>query len=233
MKRSSILNKIMLLETVIAVAWAAILLGFTDFKEVGFYFWGGFACTILAYVLCIGSLFLLQMRENRNLTEINVIPVWASLAYLGVTVLVNSVFVAMKDGDSPKPLVIINVILLIAFLALRMFTDNYADRVDRQTNRVVEKIQPVAQVSARVAAIISMANNQEVKKRLIKLKEIIDYSSNVSQVAGEQKEAQILVQLGYLENLIRSNAEEQVIFDKIEEATATWRSRNGANSMLQ
>ena len=80
MKRSSILNKIMLLETVIAVAWAAILLGFTDFKEVGFYFWGGFACTILAYVLCIGSLFLLQMRENRNLTEINVIPLWASLA---------------------------------------------------------------------------------------------------------------------------------------------------------
>lgn len=223
----------MILETVIAVAWAAILLGFTDFNEVGFYFWGGFACTILAYVLCIGSLFLLQMRENPNLTEIHVIPVWASLVYLGMAVLVNSVFVAIKDGGSPKPLVIINVILLIAFLALRMFTDNYAARVDKQTRHVVEKIHSTAQISAKVAFVISITNDREIKEKLLKLKETIDYSSNVSQAAGEQIEEQILIQLGYLENLIKGNAEQQVIFNKIEEVTATWKCRNGANSMLQ
>lgn len=233
-QKRDILNKIMILEALIAVAWAAIVLIFTeDLGDKEFYFWGGFTCVMLAFVIAIGSLFLIHSRNNENLTEIRVIPVWVSLAYLGISVFINSIFVAIDADEPRKPLVVINVILLIGFIGFRMFTDNYAQRVNDQTKAVVEKLKPTTAISARLGVIVSSATDEDVKKKLLSLKETVDYSSNLTQHGTEAFQAQFLSQLGYIEGLLNSNGDKALVCQKIDEAMATWRGRNSVNASIQ
>lgn len=233
MRNSNLITKILIVETVVAFAWAGMTLIFTDFDTAGFYFWGGFVGAIVAFLLCIGSLFLIQQRDESSMTEINAIPVWISLVYLSLALVVNSIFIFIRDDGPAKPLVISNVVLFVLFFATRMYTENYAQRVEEQAELMTEKTQSVADISARIGIILGMTTDNDVKKKLLSLKEMVNYSTNINHSGTEQIEAQFIAQLRGIEGLIHNRSDKQIILQKIDEASAVWKNRNSIMNMIQ
>jgi hypothetical protein len=120
-------------------------------------------------------------------------------------------------------LVVLNFILLIAFIPIRLYTDDYVTHVDKQTRHSAEKIKPITTISSHLATMLSVTTDPDIKNQLLKLKEIVDYSSNISQGFLDDSQNYFLLQLNQIHSLIIEHKDKDEINKKIQEATVTWK----------
>ena len=99
-------------------------------------------------------------------------------------------------------LVSLNLVVLSIFISIRLYTGDYIARVDMQTRHSVEKIRPMSSVSTHLATLLSLTTDSDIKRQLHSLKEMVDYSSNVSQSFQENLQNQFLLQLNQIQSLI-------------------------------
>lgn len=226
MKENDSIKKISVIELLLFISWCVVVLVFADYDRAGFYFWGGFGFGFLSFIVAGVSLLSIRINNNRNTAEISYIPVYYTALYLIVTVIVNTYFVFRLEGKFNVILVATNLILLVAFIALRLYSDDLVARVDEQTIYSAEKIRPITSISSQLATILCVTTDPEIKQQILKLKETVDYSSNVSQEFSEDSQNFFLLQLNQIESLIVEHEDKDVISKKIQEATVVWKTRN-------
>lgn len=227
------IKKLSIIELLIFIGWCVVVLVFADYDRAGFYFWGGFGFGFLSFIVAGASLFLIKKRNNRNTTEINFIPVYYTDAYLFVSIIINTYFVFRVTGKYNVILVVLNLVLLVAFINIRLYTDGFAARVDEQTRQSAEKLRPIASISSQLATILSITTDTDIKKQLLKLKEMIEYSSNVSQEFLDNSQNLFLFQLNQIQSLIVEHKDKDEINKKIQEAAVTWKTRNSVASTIK
>lgn len=233
MQGNDSIKKISIIELLMFIGWCVVVLVFADYDRAGFYFWGGFGFGFLSFIVAGVSLLLIKMKNNRNTAEINYIPVYYTAVYLLVAIIINTYFVFRVTGKFNVILVVLNSVLLVAFIAIRLYTDSFVARVDEQTRQSAEKLRPIASISSQLATILSITTDTDIKKQLLKLKEMVEYSSNVAQEFLDNSQNLFLFQLNQIQSLIVEHKDKDEINKKIQEATATWKTRNGVASAIK
>jgi len=228
---NNIIKKVSIIIGMVFIAWVLIA-GFsigTMFQ--GFYGLTCFFGVILAFAVSMASLLLWKTDNGRDTTEINAIPLVFTSVYFGASVLANTVFLLLAYLGFPRiiPLVI-NALMTIVFVSARMFVLPYRDRVSHTTTHTAEKMRSIVGLSARVSEIMGSARDKEVKQRLRKLKEQLDYSTSISQPVTADLEALLFHQLDEISNAIAQSMPAEDVLNKIDAAQMTWSRRNGASS---
>lgn len=232
MHRKNGIEKLSIIELLTFISWCVIVLVFADYDRAGFYFWGGFGFGFISYVVAGVSLLLIKKNNSRNTTEISYIPVYYTAVYLLVSVIINTYFVFRVTGKLNVVLVVLNLVIFVAFISIRLYTDGFVARVDVQTRHSADKLRPITSISSQLAIMLSVTTDSDIKKQLLKLKEIVDYSSNVSQEFSENSQKLFLLQLNQIQSLIVEHKDKDEINKKIQEATATWKTRNSVVSTI-
>ncbi len=233
MQKNNNIKKIMLIEILMFLAWCAVILIFADYDKAGFYFWGGFSFGILSFIIVAISLYLTDIKANRNTTEISYIPVYFTIIYLFFSLVINTYFIFRLSGKFNVVLMSLNGFILVLFTAVRLFTDQYVSRVEYQTSHITEKIRPISAISSQLASILSLTTNSNTKRELHILKETVDYSSNISQKFSEDLQKEFELQLNQIQTMIIENKDQDEINKKIQEATQTWKYRNSVVSSIK
>ena len=233
MQKKDHLKNLFLIELLLFIGWCVVVLVFADYDRAGFYFWGGFGFGLLSFIVAGVSLLLTKTTSNRNTTEINFIPVYYTSVYLLVSIIINTYFIFRVTGKFNIILVVLNLTVLTAFVAIRLYINDYVARVDKQTKHSEEKIMPITTISSHLATILSVTTDPDIKKQLLKLKEMVDYSSNVSQGFLESSQKHFLLQLNQIQSLIVEKQDKEEINKKIQEATVTWQTRNSIGSTIK
>lgn len=226
-------KNIILIELLLFIGWCIVALVYADYDRAGFYFWGGFSFGFISFIVAGVSLLLIKKTNSRNATEITYIPVYYTAVYLLVSIIINTYFVFRVSGKSNLVLVVLNLLVLISFIAIRNYADDYLDRIEKQSNSSIEKLSPFTTISAHLSTILSITTDDDLKKQLLKLKEIVDYSSNVSQGFLENSQNNFLSQLNRIEGLIIEHQDKEEIGKLIQEATITWNTRNSIASTIK
>lgn len=227
------IKKSSIIELLLFIGWCLVVLVFADYDRAGFYFWGGFCFGVISFVVAGVSLLLIKITNNKNTTEINYIPVYYTSVYLLVSLIINTLFVFLVTGKYNIILVVLNLVVLVAFISIRLYTSDYITRVDRQTRYSADKISPISSISTQLATLLSITTDSDIKKQLHKLREMVDYSSNVSQAFLENSQNLFLLQLNQIQSLIIEHKSNDEITNKIQEATVTWKTRNSMSSTIK
>lgn len=226
MQQNKNINRIAMITLSILVGWCLVIAIFTNYDRIGFYFWGGLSFGFLSFIVAEVSFVLTKTKNSRDTTEINYIPIYYTCAYLVISVILNTYFVFRLSGKFNLLVVASNLVILIIFVSIRLFTNDYVERVGDQTKYSVDKVSPITNISTQLAVLLSITVDTEIKKQLLTLKQLVDYSSNVSQNIAQNSENLFLLQLEQIHNMLIENRDKAEINNKIKEATITWKTRN-------
>ena len=83
---------------VFAALWAVSILVFVDHENAGFYYFGGFVFGLIAIVLGALVILFIGSKGGRNTTEIEMLPAYVTAIYVAVSVVINGIFVYLRDG---------------------------------------------------------------------------------------------------------------------------------------
>lgn len=226
-------NKICSIALIIfAALWAFCILIFNDLDNAGFYFWGGFVFGLIALLLgaCV-NLFIIP-RDNRNTTEIEMIPIYVTTVFVVAMVIFNAVFVYLKDGKYNIAIPVVNVIAIVAYLIYIHGLSSYADRVVRTAELVGSKTSRYGAITTEISKILGMCNDTDIKKKVLDLKQKVDYSNNLSQNVSMDEEEDFYNTLRSLESMILDGSSKEDIVSLLEEADNIWKIRNSKLSNM-
>ncbi|MBR3305903.1 MAG: hypothetical protein IKI75_01450 [Lachnospiraceae bacterium] len=217
----------------IAVVWIILMLIFTDFDEAGFYYWGGLAFGIIAFAITCLALLMMHIHRNRSTTEITMLSGYILEGYALISCIVNTIFCVIRDGDHGKILVAVNLILMLVFGIIFAASLNYNKRVAELADNIDTRTAPVANYSSRIAGIVAMAQDPAVKAALLKLKESVDYGSNMSRGYAEAGEREFSDKLDIIQNLVLAgNTPADQLIGEIEQAKRLYAMRNAQMQTL-
>lgn len=231
--KNQIIKKIFLGKGLVFACWLAMFLVFADFDNGGFYLWGGFGFCTFAFIVAATSLYFVDIKTNRSLTEINTIPVYYTGIYLTVTVIVNSIFIIRTAGEYNSILMLFNFIAFVVFMGVRMSTDSYVNDVNNQIEYTNEKMGKVSAISSNLGILISSTANEDIRKQLLKLKENVDYGNSLTSHFTESTEREFLAKLDEIKSMIDLNSEEESINKCIEEISLMWQKRTSLSSTIK
>lgn len=217
---------------VILAAWILILILAIDFSHYAFYGYVGISGGILASIVAAGSILLWKQDYNPDTTESNAVTLVVTIGYFILSLGANTVFCFLAYLDRPRILPIsVNASLLIIFVAFRGFSSPHKNRVIQTAAHTANRTHHVSTLSSMLGELVGMAQEESVKSRLTRLKEQLDYSSNISQNMTEELEAQFQSQLTVIGEALTQNAPAERILTEIDAAEKTWKKRNGVSSM--
>ncbi len=215
----------------IGLVWFAAVSAYTILLELPWLCWGAVCCVALE--ILIAELYILLLRRNADGagTESSAFGIIATLIYLPVIFLVNSIFVLVSFGGFNMLLLISNLVLTIAYIIALMWVESHISRLSAQLQSVEQKTAPSIDISKKLGALLAIAEDDEIRNRILKLKESVDYSSNISTASTTLKESQMAEKLDEIAQLMIGRASKVIIISKLGEAEMLWKLRSTASSV--
>lgn len=196
-----------------------------------FYGITGFCGGIVALIVSLISILLWKYDTDRNTTEINGLTLVFTSLYFIIMLIVNGRFCFLTYSNCPKVLpVTTDFVITLLFIVIRIFILPYRDRVLRTTKSASEKTFNVSVISRKIASIINTSEDNSIKCELNKLKEEIDYSTNISQNSTSYLEHDFYDKLNQISYAINHGKSSEDILKLISEAKTLWNERNGASA---
>lgn len=214
----------------VALIWIVGFVLYRVYHDMETNYWAGFAFGVLglaaaaAGIVCIG-------RTNRSTQETKAIPVYYTSIYAVISVALNIIFAFTPDGQYVTLFVVANLFILLVYVLLMYNAGKYIGRVTERTEYAAAKMEKVARISGELAALISMSKDEGVRRELLKLKEKVDYSNNVSQSFTEQSEDVFLKKLYDLREAMSNGTGPDVLTAKVKDADMAWNMRNSGGSI--
>ena len=226
-------NKICsLVLTVFAALWTLSILIFVDFEDAGFYFWGGLCFGLIAIILGAVVNVFISSRAGRNTTEIEMLPIYVTAVYVVISVIFNAIFVYLKDGEYNIAIPVVNVVAMVAYMVVIYSLGQYADRVVAVSSAVGSKTSKYGMITTKMAQLLGMCKDPDVKKRVLDLKQKVDYSNNLSQEVSVYEEEDFYNVITNIESMLVDGSSKEDIMSLIDEADNIWKTRNSKLSTM-
>lgn len=213
---------------VVMVLWIVIVMMFADFDRAGAYFWTGFVFGIVGFLIGIASICFFTKQAKSSVVETSVIPSAGAICYIALSTILNTIYVCIADGDHIKILILLNILLIAIYVIIELFAAKQVIRVNGQVATVQAMTKQTHNCSAKVGAILAIAKDDEVHKKLFALKEAVDYSSNTTKGYSSEMESQFIAQLNIVHEMIINEDDVANILEEIDKASNIWASRNAA-----
>ena len=189
---------------------------------------GAMLCGLAAAVVAILYLMLFRTPSARQAEEAGALSICLTFGYVAAAMALNAWLILRYLGGFNPILLLGNAVLAVGYLALVIGAERSAQRLSAQLERTEEKLSVTAELSAKLGAMLALAEDQGVRERILKLKEAVDYSSNITTGSTFEREKQMEGLLDELLALLSQGGEASLIQDKLREAEHIWRARSAA-----
>lgn len=218
---------------ILGLVWIFAIAAYTMIFELPWLCWGSITCTVVAIIAA--ELYLLVFRKDigEQGTEPGALGIILTVCFLIITVLLNSIFVLVRFGDFNWFLVTLNLVAIAGYIVLLLWVEQSAARLARQLEKTEQKTTPSVNVARKLGELLAITEDTEIRGKLLKLKEAVDYGTNISTNATADKEMQIGAQLDEIAQLTIARADRLIILNKVEAAEMTWKMRSSTASSIR
>ena len=189
---------------------------------------GSIIAAVVAFLIGEAYLLFLHRTPRKEAVEVGAIPTICTILLLVISLVLNTLFVYADRGNFNPLLLILNLLILAIYVIVVLFAEKSSARLDSQLIRMETKQAEPSNISHKLGNLLSIAENDEIRSQLKKLKEMVDYSSNISSARTAMVEQQMSQHLDTIMELIVSGTETAIVCKKIKEAEITWKTRNSA-----
>lgn len=186
--------------------------------------WIAFSSINLAFVIVGAMTFIFSLKSKSTLTTL-VGALYLAVGYFAVAFIVNLIIIFI-NAKTFIFTIIINILIVAAFLILFLITYKSFSRVQDNSVRRETRMRELRQTSIQVNTLTYLTNDMEIKNAIKKFKENLDYSSSAGSEATAKTEQQIDEQIETIRTLLSSNADKQAILSAIQMAENLLKTRN-------
>lgn len=211
---------------ILMAAWVIIILTAVNFMFNGL---GGYIALcfgVLSFLVAGTSLYAWELEKSRNraMTEVNALPLILTAAYLVLSVAANSYFCvrAMLVWSARLPM-IGNVIILAGFLITRIFMDPYRNMAEENVETAADKISLSVEAGKHLTEMLSDCTDPSVRTELLKLKQLLNYSSNVPKAGREDYENLFLSILSDADFSMKQGDDAERTISLLKDAESAWK----------
>lgn len=210
------------------IVWIAAMFSFGKISLFPVHFFIAFSFGSLAFIVNMVCL-LVFVRDSLELNEIKYIPLVFTIGYLIVSLTANFMFsfYIVKIGV----IVFFNILCFCIAAGGNIFSGMYVKGAERKVN-VIENRQSMHRlISQKMGKVLALANDEEIKKRLLNLKELSDYSNSLTTHMSEDVENALYSKLNSLESIMLQGADKEEILERIEDLIVNVKYRNTIKSV--
>ena len=218
---------------ILGVVWAAAIAVYTMVLALPWMCWGSISCTAIA--ILVAELYLLAFRKDpgEQGAEPGVLGIIFTICFLLIVALLNSVFVLLGCGDFNWVLVTLNLLANAGYILLLLWTEQSSARLARQMEQTERKTAPSVNIARKLGELLAITEDAQIREKLLKLKEAVDYGTNISTNATAEREMQMAGLLDEIAQLTIARADRLIILNKIDAAEKTWKMRSNAASSVR
>lgn len=214
----------------IGLVWIFAIVAYTVVFGLPWLCWGSITCTAVAVIAA--ELYLLVFKKDlgAQAAEPGVLGAIFTICYLLITILLNSIFVLLAYGNFNWVLLTLNLAVLAGYVIVLLWVEQHTARFAEQLAKTEEKKAPTQNIARKIGELLAITEDVEIRNRLFKLKEAVDYGTNISTDATAEKERQMNELLDELLQLTICKADRMIILKKVYTAEMTWKLRSSTSS---
>ncbi len=209
---------------VFCALWNALVLILTDFDSIKVSYWYAFTFIDVAFVL-VGALICLTKLGKNTMIGVYVPMYLASFVYFGVTLVANFFFLCFSS-EKTKANLIINMIIIALYVIVMIFCYMGLRHINNDDKVVEQKVKSLKLLLVKVSSLIYKATDADVKKKLEKLKDLIDYSDPMGVAETKDAEEEIEQQIEVIGGLLRDGVDATAVLSAVEDCINKVEIRN-------
>lgn len=217
----------------IGCVWIFAVAAYTMLFELPWLCWGSVTCTVVAIIAAELYLLVFKKHPGEEAAEPGALGAILTICYLLITALLNSVFILLGYGDFNWLLLAINMATLVGYIILLLWVEQHTARLTAQLVKTAIKTAPSKDIARKLGELLAITEDAEIRNKLLKLKEAVDYGTNISTNATAEKEQQMNELLDELMQLSISKADKMIILNKVDAAEMTWKLRSSTASSVR
>ena len=191
---------------VVGFLWCFAMIAVTSLMTPPWPFVGGVLFGLLAVVVSILYLTVFRHSPGRQAAENGAITIYLTISYVLASLGCNTAYILTRHGAFSRFLILSNLAIIAVYCVAILFAEKDAKRLSEQLSRTERKTAGPGYLSA-------------------KLKESVDYSSNITTDATLASEKQMAALLDELQTMIADQADASEIQQKLREAETEWKTR--------
>ena len=121
---------------------------------------------------------------------------------------------------------------MVAYMVVIYSLGQYADRVVAVSSAVGSKTSRYGMITTKMAQLLGMCKDPDVRKRVLDLKQKVDYSNNLSQEVSVYEEEDFYNVITNIESMLVDGSSKEDIMSLIDEADNIWKTRNSKLSTM-
>lgn len=227
MKQKTKLHKRLFLgiAAIAGITWLLLMLLLCEIRGAGIV---GLCCGILEWLLACGLLLLPSLKGAEGEASLAAIPLAGSAALLCVSGAVNTVLIvwsSVTGGGSAGAVILAlaaNILIISGFLMFAWSSHSYFGDLTEKKTAAKSSTQNTALLSSLLGALLASSEDAEARAAVLRLKEAVDHSSNVTDDCTAALEGDILSRLQQLVEL----QDDKKTAEEAGKLLRLWRSRN-------
>ncbi len=216
--------------TAIGVVWLLVILGLTELLDTPEDYMGAVSFGLLAVVIADLYLLVFRVTSGAQSVEVRVVGIYYTITYIFVLLLVNSLAIYWEMAQFGFVLTAINLLLNVGYIAMVIFIQRDIRRLNQQQDQMHQGTAVSGALSRKLGTLLAVAEDEAVRTRLLKLKEAVDYSNNVSSYATYDLETKMEQQLETVLFCLQEHMDAPEVMKAIGDAEITWKMRSNATS---
>lgn len=228
MKKRSSSTTLAISIILVALVWFVAISIYSTFLKL-FLLCGG-SIVSFALAVLISELYLLLIRKDlsEQAAESSALGVIATIGYFLVAILLNTGLVIVGLGGFNWFVLITNLLVNVIYIILLIWIEQHTTRISTQIKRIEGRNSMHIEITRKLGELLGMAEDSDIKERLLRLKESVDYSTSTSSDKSLVYEGQMQDHLDEIVQLIIGRADKKIILSKINTAEITWKQRSSA-----
>lgn len=185
---------------------------------------------LLAAVAAVIYLGMIHCIPDGQAEEAGALPTIVTAVYVIAALSVNTVMMVMGRGGMSLALLLINLVMGTCYGTVIFYAERDARQIAERLERTEEKTAVPGLLSGKLGALLGMTQDGEIRSRLLRLKEAVDYGSNITTANTAQQEQRMLELLEELAQQIAAGEPEDAVLPKLREIEQCWSMRSSAAS---
>ncbi len=186
--------------------------------------WVGYAFLTLAIIILGAMTFIFKLKSDTTMTTL-VAVLYLAMGYFAVAFILNLILM-LVNGEKATAGIILNVIVLILFLAVFVILYRSFSRVQDNTAAREKRMRELRMTGVKVSGLTYLTTDQEIIAAIRKFKDDIDNSSSRGNENTQAIEEQLDQQIDIIRTLLTNGADNEAVLRALRGAEGLLKQRN-------
>lgn len=186
--------------------------------------WVGYAFLTLAIIILGAMTFIFKLKSDTTMTTL-VAVLYLAMGYFAVAFILNLILM-LVNGEKATAGIILNVIVLILFIAIFVILYRSFSRVQDNTAAREKRMRELRMTGVKVSGLTYLTTDQEIIAAIRKFKDDIDNSSSRGNENTQAIEEQLDQQIDIIRTLLTNGADNEAVLRALRGAEGLLKQRN-------